>query len=124
MNPSRGTAPAEIQASPERSPEFRDGFPPVVRRDDWFTAVMLPVGAMTGVILLFALWTTDRLIIPGYSLNQADGNVVLFGTPIGSTEVVGPAVWGTGFLLIFLLVGSAFGMLAGKALSRMAHWRI
>jgi hypothetical protein len=123
MNPSRGTAPAEAQASPEQSPEFRDGFPPVLRRDDWFTAVLLPVGAVTGVILLFALWTTDRLLMPGYSGNYADSNVLLFGVAIGSTDVVGPAVWGIGFLLIFLLVGSAFGLLAGKALGRLAHWR-
>lgn len=123
MNPSRGTAPAEVPASPERSPEFRDGFPPVLRRDDWFTAVMLPVGAMTGVILLFALWTTDRLIIPGYSINHADGNVVLFGTPIGSTTVVGSVFWCVGFLLIALLLGSGIGLLSGKALGRLAHWR-
>jgi hypothetical protein len=123
MNPSRGKAPAEIQASPERSPEFRDGFPTVLRRDDWFTAVMLPVGAMTGVILLFALWTTDRLLIPGYSANHGTGDVILFGAVIGSTSIIGPAVWSAVFLLTFLLVGGTLGLLTGKSLGRLAHWR-
>jgi hypothetical protein len=123
MNASRGPAPVETQSSPERSPEFCDGFPPVLRRDDWFTAIMLPVGAMTGVILLFALWTTDRLLIPGYSTNHGTADVILLGTAIGSTDAVGPAVWCVGFLLLFLLIGGTLGLLCGKSLSRLAHWR-
>jgi hypothetical protein len=78
---------------------------------------------MTGVILLFALWTTDRLIVPGYTSNSTDRNIWLFGMAIGSADVVGPAVWSAGFLLISLLVGGTLGLLAGKALGRLAHWR-
>lgn len=121
MSASREPAPVEPYSSPERSPEVRDGFPPVLRRDDWFTAFLLPIGAISGVILLFALWTTDRLVIPGYTHKAPDADVTLFGVTVGSTELAHPAVWGIALLLVFTIVGAAIGLLAGRLIGRLAH---
>jgi hypothetical protein len=122
MNASASRAPVEADMSPEQSPEIA-GVPPVLRRDDWFTAVILPVGAMAGVILLFTLWTTDRLMIAGYSSPHADNTVTLFGFAIGSTDIIPPAVWGIAFLVVFTFAGGVIGLLAGKGIGRLAHWR-
>ena len=122
MNPFRGAAPIESSTSPERSPEIRDELPIALRRNDWFTAVLLPVGAMAGVIVLFALWTTDCLIVPGFSTTQSEGPVTLFGVAIGSTEIAAATVWVIVLLTVFILIGAALGLLAGKGIGRLSQW--
>ncbi len=112
----------ELSASPERSPEMRDEAPLALRRNDWFTAVLLPVGAMAGVIVLFALWTTDTLIVPGYSGARPGSNITLFGVVIGSIEIAPAVAWVIALLIVFILVGSVFGLLAGKGLGRLTQW--
>ena len=121
MNGHR-TALVDPYMSPERSPENRDGLLTHLRHDDWFTAVLLPIGAMTGIIVLFALWTTDRLIIPGISNRAPQGDITLFGLVVGSTDLAPLALWVAVLLAVFVLIGAGLGMLAGKAIGRLSRW--
>ena len=92
--------------SPPVSEEVSHETPPTVRQDDSYTAVLIPLGAVAGMILLFALWTTDNLVIPGYSQRQANNDVVLFEMKLGSTDAVHHHVWGIGFVTVFVGVGA------------------
>lgn len=96
--------------------------PPPSRPDGAFTAVLLPLGAVAGVILLFALWTTDQLVIPGPADRPAAQAVEVFGLRVGSTESVPQAVWAGGFLLLAALLGGGLGLAAGKLLDRLSRW--
>ena len=114
--------PAERPMVPDSSPESSPHAPATPRLDGAFTAVMIPLGAFAGIILLFALWTTDQLIIPGLSTEGVNDEVLLLNVRIGSTALIHAAVWGAGFLLVFILAGGALGFAVGKGLDRLARW--
>ena len=92
-------------------------------RHDLFTAVFLPIGAIAGIILMFAVLTTEILVIPGLTSKHSETTVTLLDLPLGTTDNVHQYVWGIGFLATFAAVGSVLGYLAGKGLDRLTHWR-
>jgi len=91
-------------------------------RHDLFTAVLLPIGAIAGMIFTFALLTTERLAIPGLTQKDSQANVTLLDIHLGTTDNVHQYVWGIGFLAIFTGAGSVLGFLAGKGMGRLTHW--
>ena len=106
--------------SPSESPEPASH--PKLQHD-LFTAILLPCGAVAGLILLFAMFSTDRLIIPGLLSPDSGEEVRLFDVPIGSTVSIHENVWGACFAVILVGLGSAVGMLLGRLLGKIAHWR-
>jgi len=106
--------------SPSESPEPASH--PALRHE-LFTAVFLPIGAIAGIILMFAALTTEILVIPGFTSKHSETSVSLLDLQLGSTDNVHQYVWGIGFLATFVTVGSVLGHLAGKGLDRLSHWR-
>ncbi|MSR52152.1 MAG: hypothetical protein EXS09_02550 [Gemmataceae bacterium] len=92
-------------------------------RHDLFTAVLLPIGAIAGIIFTFALLTTERLVIPGYTGEHSSDRVSFLDLHLGTTDTVHHYVWGIGFLAIFSGVGTVLGFLAGKGMGRLTHWK-
>jgi hypothetical protein len=107
---------------PPASPQSIEELPPRVRRDGWFTAVFVPVGAAAAVIVLFGLWTTEILVLPGYTGQLAKDDVVFAEVKLGSTNDVHRHIWAIGFLLSFLGIGGAIGLLIGKGMGRLSRW--
>lgn len=105
--------------SPAESPEPLQH--PTLQHD-LFTAIFLPIGAIAGVIFTFALLTTGRLVIPGFTEKPSIDTVTFLDVRVGTTDNVHQYVWGLGFLVAFAAVGSALGYLAGKAMGRLTHW--
>lgn len=106
---------------PHVSPEREEPPTPSRLRDDWITAVLLPLGAFAGLIVLFALGTTGRLVVAGVTEPRDDGLVSVFGTAIGSTDVLPGWLWASGWLALFVGVGGTLGFLAGNLLRRMVR---
>lgn len=106
--------------SPSESPE--PSSQPALRQE-LFTAVFIPTGAIAGIILLFAVLTTEILVIPGFTPKHSETTVSLLDIQLGSTDNVHQYIWGIGFLATFVAVGSAIGYVAGKGLDRLSHWR-
>jgi hypothetical protein len=90
--------------------------------DGAFAAVMIPLGLVAGLIVVFALWTTEKIVIPQFTHKSADGDVRFFGAPIGSTELIHHNVWGIGFIVVFAAMGGGLGYLIGKGLDRLSGW--
>ena len=95
--------------------------PPPPRLDGAFAAVMIPLGLVAGLILVFALWTTDQIVIPEFTHKSPGTEVKFLGVQIGSTSVIHHNVWGVGFILLLTLLGGGIGYLIGKGLDRLSQ---
>jgi hypothetical protein len=107
---------------PVPSPDSSPHPPPPPRIGGAFTAVLIPLGAIAAIILLFALWTTDHLLIPGLGHKTAGTDVRLFGVRLGAAGDRDAIIWGIGIVTVFALAGGGLGFLAGKGLDRLSRW--
>jgi len=95
--------------------------PPPPRVDGAFAAVLIPLGLVAGLILVFALWTTDQIVIPNFTNKSSESAVTFVGLQVGSTDLVHHNVWGITFIVLFSLLGGGVGYLIGKGLDRLSQ---
>jgi len=89
--------------------------------DGAFAAVLIPLGLVAGLILVFALWTTDQIVIPNFTHQSSESAVTFVGLQIGSTEIIHHNVWGIAFIVLFAILGGGVGYLIGKGLDRLSN---